>query len=114
MRPVVLFFAAALIACSSKHTDTSTAEASTEIPAEDGSTAGCTSLGGVCMPYTTSTCPVLQRDQILCNDTVLVCCLPSAPPGTITVPEAGPQPEPDSGPPEPPVDAASPDDAPND
>jgi hypothetical protein len=113
MRPVALFLAAVLVACSSKHPDTSTAEASTEIPAEDGSTAGCTSLGGVCMPYTASTCPIVQRDAILCNDTVLVCCLPSGPPGTITVPEAGPQPEPDSGQPMPPEDAASPDDARN-
>jgi hypothetical protein len=107
MRPAVLVLAALLLACSSNHQATSTAEASTEIPAEDGSMAGCTSLGGVCMPYTATTCPILQRDPISCNDAVLVCCLPTGPTIPVVQAEAGPPPEPDSGGPASPMDASS-------
>jgi len=44
--------------------------------AEDGSTAGCTSQGGTCVPYVEA-CPPPQQSAALCEDTVLLCCLPA-------------------------------------
>jgi hypothetical protein len=43
--------------------------------AEDGSTAGCTSRGGACVPYTQA-CPPPQQNTVLCENTILLCCLP--------------------------------------
>jgi len=47
---------------------------------EDGSMAACTSVGGTCVPYSNPTCPPEQQDPTLCENTILLCCLPTAAP----------------------------------
>jgi hypothetical protein len=116
MRPWLLSLAVPLVllACSSGNQATSTAEASTAAGADDGSTAACTSMGGMCLPYTAN-CPPPRQNATLCGSTVLLCCLPSTPAPPEASPESGVQTgretgadsEVESGP----VDASS--DAPN-
>jgi hypothetical protein len=93
MRSTRLLFAACLLAsvtasltsgCSNNQPTTSPSDAS--IAAQDGSSAPCTSMGGVCIPYTTS-CPVLQQNATLCGDSVMLCCLPADDAGPIIPPE---------------------------
>jgi hypothetical protein len=43
---------------------------------DDGSTVACTSLGGTCVPYANPTCPTAQQNPTLCENTILLCCLP--------------------------------------
>ena len=60
--------------------------------ADDGSTAGCTSLGGTCVPYSDNTCPEPQQNPTLCENVILLCCLPASPDedgGPVTEPEGG-------------------------
>ena len=45
---------------------------------EDGSMAACTSVGGTCVPFSNPTCPPEQQDETLCENTILLCCLPAA------------------------------------
>jgi hypothetical protein len=66
--------ALATLACSNNQPTTVTSDAS--LPAADASNAPCTSVGGTCIPYTT-TCPVLQQNTGLCGDSVMICCLPA-------------------------------------
>ncbi len=101
-----------LLACSSSTQGASSGDASMVAPDDDGSAAGCTNLGGMCVPYTT-TCPLPQQNATLCGDTVMLCCLPvgSAPP--VANPDSGvvPVPVDDSGGGPPPADGSA--DAPN-
>jgi len=85
-----------LVACSSGSTGASVADAYAPAPAEDGGTGACTSLGGTCVPYTT-TCPLPQQNATLCGDTVLLCCLP--PPGVVpeALPDSGAAPGAEAG-----------------
>ena len=64
------------------------------IAAEDGNTVGCTSLGGTCIPFAQE-CPVLQQNTALCEDTIMVCCLPEGGPRLVEPAEGG-EGEPDS------------------
>src|ERR1700689_2976995 len=97
MRPVWSSPAAlVLLACSSSSQATSPDDASMPSPAEDASTAPCVSLGGMCVPYTT-TCPLPQQNPTLCGDTVLVCCLPVGTPPPMAPPDSGAQTGSDAG-----------------
>ncbi|MGO9837169.1 MAG: hypothetical protein ACLP1X_23480 [Polyangiaceae bacterium] len=97
MRPVSFGPAALLLfACSSSSQATSVTDASMSTPAEDASTAPCTSLGGTCGPYTT-TCPLPQQNTTLCGDTVLLCCLPIGTGEPVATPEGGGQAGDDAG-----------------
>jgi hypothetical protein len=72
--PAFLFVA--LGACSS-HPAASSALDSGDQGADDGSTAGCTGVGGTCEPLASSGCPVVQQNTELCGNVILVCCLPA-------------------------------------
>jgi hypothetical protein len=112
----ILACVSALAACASKDTssallaDDASVEDAELLPAEDGNMSACTAVGGTCIPYT-QPCPPLQQNPALCEDTVMVCCLPEGgarlPPPTgddggggggsdagmdapVVVPEAGP------------------------
>jgi hypothetical protein len=75
-------------ACSSPAASSAPADSGDEGVADDGSTAGCTSVGGTCEPIGTGSCPILQQNAQLCGNVILVCCLP--PGGEIVVgPDAG-------------------------
>jgi hypothetical protein len=94
--PAFLFVA--LGACSS-HPASSSPVDSGDQGANDGSTAGCTGVGGTCEPLASSGCPVVQQNTELCGNVILVCCLPAggevvtggndAAVGDATVPDAG-------------------------
>ena len=77
----LLALVSVLTACASNNAssvllaDDASVEDAELLPAEDGNTVGCTSVGGTCIPYT-QPCPPLQQNTALCEDTVLVCCLP--------------------------------------
>jgi hypothetical protein len=73
-------------ACSSKSAPAAPAD-SGDVGADDGSTVGCTSVGGTCEPYAAG-CPILQQNAEFCGNVVLVCCLP---PGgeTLGSPDSG-------------------------
>lgn len=72
--PAFLFVA--LGACSSQPASSSAVDAGDE-GADDGSTAGCTGVGGTCEPLASSGCPLLQQNTELCGNVILVCCLPA-------------------------------------
>jgi hypothetical protein len=77
MRPASLSWIVplfALSACGSSSASSSPQDSGL-LAAEDGSTAGCTGVGGTCIPYTGS-CPVAQQDTALCENSILICCLP--------------------------------------
>lgn len=105
------FSLAALLAlgCTTQTAAPTPEDESGEAPsADDGSTAGCTSLGGACVPYTQA-CPPPQQNTVLCENTILLCCLPPGQQeqgGPIVVGE-----ETDSGMVEDAVDVAIPDSA---
>jgi hypothetical protein len=89
VRPVLLWLslsALVLGACSSKSAPAAPAD-SGDVGADDGSTVGCTSVGGTCEPYAAG-CPILQQNAEFCGNVVLVCCLP---PGgeTLGSPDSG-------------------------
>lgn len=44
---------------------------------EDGSMVACTSIGGTCMPYSDASCPPERQDPTLCENVILLCCLPT-------------------------------------
>jgi hypothetical protein len=102
MRPLLVSVTAALLlfACSNKNQASPEADASEAGPDDDGSTGDCTNIGGTCVPYTT-TCPLPQQNASLCGNTVMLCCLSTAPAGP-------PTPGPDSGGQEPADDAGTP------
>jgi hypothetical protein len=87
---VVAFTAlGAFAACSSTSASSTAYDAGEGTGGDDGSTTGCTSLGGTCESYAAG-CPVLQQNSELCGNVVLVCCLP--PGGAIIVtPDSGEQ-----------------------
>jgi hypothetical protein len=73
----------ALGACSSHPASSSPTDAG-DVTSQDGNTVRCTSVGGTCAPINAPGCPIAQQNTELCEDVVLVCCLPaagSAPPG---------------------------------
>jgi hypothetical protein len=72
--PAFLFVA--LGACSS-HPASSSAVDSGDQGADDGSTVGCTGVGGTCEPLASSGCPIVQQNTELCGNVILVCCLPA-------------------------------------
>jgi hypothetical protein len=78
---VRLFFSPLLIvvlgACSSHSPSSAPVSSYDEGGGEDGSTFGCTSLGGTCEPIASSGCPLLQQNDELCDNVILVCCLPA-------------------------------------
>jgi hypothetical protein len=75
--PYLLLVAlAALAACSSTSNGADVADAGGAAVDEDGSTAGCTSLGGTCSPSSAPGCPPLEQNSSLCGNVILVCCLP--------------------------------------
>ena len=84
---VVAFTALAAFAACSSTSASSTAYDAGEATGDDGSTTGCTSLGGTCESYA-SGCPVLQQNPELCGNVVLVCCLPPGGPIIVT-PDSG-------------------------
>lgn len=71
---VASFLAVVLAACSSSSAG-GTASGGDDASGDDGSTAGCTSVGGVCQPFSMN-CPIEQQNTALCGDSLLVCCLP--------------------------------------
>jgi hypothetical protein len=75
----------AFAACSSSSASSAPVDASAQ--GDDGSTAGCTSIGGTCESYAAG-CPILQQNGALCGNVILVCCLPPGGP-TLGTPEAG-------------------------
>lgn len=83
-------------ACTDQTPPSAEEDSGTELPAEDGSSSGCTAVGGTCVSYATG-CPAAQQNNVLCEDSVLICCLP---PGGEQLPDAGETPEAS-----PPVDA---------
>jgi hypothetical protein len=108
----LLVSVSALTACASNNTssallaDDASVEDAELLAAEDGNMASCTAVGGTCIPFT-QPCPPLQQNPALCEDTVLVCCLPAggerlppptddgggsdaSPDGPVVVPDAGP------------------------
>jgi hypothetical protein len=72
--PAFLFVA--LGACSSQPASSSAVDSGDQ-GADDGSTAGCTGVGGTCEPLASSGCPLLQQNTQLCGNVILVCCLPA-------------------------------------
>jgi hypothetical protein len=108
MRPVLLSLTAALLvfACSKSDQASPDAEASEASPGDDGSTMDCTDIGGTCVPYTTS-CPLPQQNAALCGNTVMLCCLSTAPAAPPTSPDGGVQPAPGDDAAPPPADASS-------
>ncbi|HTB76921.1 MAG TPA: hypothetical protein VK762_26940 [Polyangiaceae bacterium] len=71
---LVLF---ALVACSNHSTPSAAVDSGDQGGGDDGSTAGCTSLGGTCEPIAAAGCPLLQQNDVLCGNVILVCCLPA-------------------------------------
>jgi hypothetical protein len=72
--PIALLSALAWVyACSSSSNTASPGDAGA-IPADDGSTEGCTSIGGTCESFMAG-CPLLQQNPSLCGNVLLVCCL---------------------------------------
>ena len=108
MRAVLLSLTAALLvfACSKSDQASSDTDASEAGPGEDGSTADCTDIGGTCVPYTT-TCPLPQQNAALCGNTVMLCCLSTAPAALPTSPDSGVQPPGDDAAASPPADSSS-------
>lgn len=63
-------------ACSNQAASAAAQDSGEALTAQDGSTVGCTSLGGTCVPYTQG-CPPPQQNTALCENTILLCCLPA-------------------------------------
>jgi hypothetical protein len=105
VRTVFVVVTAALavpLGCSTKDEPASADDAEPKLPAEDGSSAACTDLGGTCVTFQQS-CPVAQQNPALCGDSVMICCLPEGgaiivQPGPDATAETGPQPESGTGP----------------
>jgi hypothetical protein len=72
----VFLLAPELAACSSSSSASDTADAAGPVGEDDGSTAGCTSLGGTCTPASAPGCAPLEQNPSLCGNVILVCCLP--------------------------------------
>jgi hypothetical protein len=63
-------------ACSNQAASATAQDSGEALPSQDGNTVGCTSLGGTCVPYTQG-CPPPQQNTVLCENTILLCCLPA-------------------------------------